>query len=432
MSRAWDRVRDEPTAERVWSAALRPVAHEMASRSAELAERVVARLAAEGHERAESQYIAGFPDSISDVIRQFAESIDDGSDPRGVETPESAVAVGRARIQHGVPLAYIMRTFRLSQDVLWAWIFERITDAELGAADQAVAVELATGWLFAYIDSALVRSEQIYEREREAWLRSAAATRTNAVDDVLTERERDPQRAATKLRYDINREHLAVSIWAESEPTDSDAQEVLTEACAAVANAVAAETMLSHPMGSLAMTAWLSRRDRFDAADLDADTVLRTAKLPAPVRIAMGEPAWGLAGFRSSYLQAGRARRVTELAGARGRPVTRYRDVALAALASADPDQASEFVLRVLGPLAADDETTYRVAMTLAVYLQENRSPARAARRLTVHPNTVTYRINQAEAILGRSVDCDAAEVSVALALLPLLPGMSRRIQQPR
>ena len=76
---------------------------------------------------------------------------------------------------------------------------------------------------------------------------------------------------------------------------------------------------------------------------------------------------------------------------------------------------------------AADDETTYRVAMTLAVYLQENRSPARAARRLTVHPNTVTYRINQAEAILGRSVDCDAAEVSVALALLPLLPGMSRR-----
>ena len=66
-------------------------------------------------------------------------------------------------------------------------------------------------------------------------------------------------------------------------------------------------------------------------------------------------------------------------------------------------------MLRVLGPLAADDETTYRVAMTLAAYLQENRSPARAARRLTVHPNTVTYRVNQAESILGRSVDSDAA-----------------------
>jgi DNA-binding PucR family transcriptional regulator len=61
----------------------------------------------------------------------------------------------------------------------------------------------------------------------------------------------------------------------------------------------------------------------------------------------------------------------------------------------------------------------------LAVYLQENRSPARAAQRLTVHPNTVSYRVNQAESILGRSVDTDALEVSVALALLPLLPGLT-------
>ena len=46
---------------------------------------------------------------------------------------------------------------------------------------------------------------------------------------------------------------------------------------------------------------------------------------------------------------------------------------------------------------------------------------------LTVQPTTVTYRVNQAESILGRSVDSDAAEVTVALALLPLLPGLSRQ-----
>ena len=44
-----------------------------------------------------------------------------------------------------------------------------------------------------------------------------------------------------------------------------------------------------------------------------------------------------------------------------------------------------------------------------------------------MHPNTVTYRVNQAESILGRSVDSDAAEVTVALALLPLLPGCPGR-----
>ena len=79
----------------------------------------------------------------------------------------------------------------------------------------------------------------------------------------------------------------------------------------------------------------------------------------------------------------------------------------------------------VLGPLAAPDEDTVRVATTLAVYLQENRSRARTAKRLIVHPNTVSYRVNQAEQILGRSIDTDVLELSVALALLPTLPGLA-------
>jgi DNA-binding PucR family transcriptional regulator len=37
------------------------------------------------------------------------------------------------------------------------------------------------------------------------------------------------------------------------------------------------------------------------------------------------------------------------------------------------------------------------VALTLAVYLEENRSRSRTAERLTVHPNTVSYRVQQAE-----------------------------------
>ena len=426
MALAWERVRDDAAAERLWNATVRPVAREMASGAAELAERIVARLEAEGHQRPESAFI-GFPASVTDVVRQLAEVIDAGADPRAVELPESVVAVGRARIQYGVPLAYVMRTFRLSQDLLWAWLFARITDLGLDAADQAVALELVTSWLFSYVDGALVRSEQIYEREREAWLRSAAAARTSALDDVLAGRERDDQRAATKLRYDVNREHIAVCIWLESPDEDTDTETELAKAVAAVETAVGSETALTHPTGPLALTAWLSRREPFDAAALGTDAILRSSKRPAAVRVAMGEPAWGLAGFRRSHLQAEQARRVAELAGSRSHAVTRYRDVALAALASADPGQATEFVLRVLGPLAADDETTYRVAMTLAAYLQENRSPARAARRLTVHPNTVTYRVNQAESILGRSVDSDAAEVTVALALLPLLPGLSRQ-----
>ncbi|MEB3919870.1 helix-turn-helix domain-containing protein [Mycobacterium ulcerans] len=58
--------------------------------------------------------------------------------------------------------------------------------------------------------------------------------------------------------------------------------------------------------------------------------------------------------------------------------------------------------------------------------MAENRSRTRAVKRLNVHPNTVSYRVNQAEAILGRAVDADVLELSVALALLPVLPGLAQ------
>lgn len=429
MDAEWGPVRDDAAAQHVWQTVLRPIAAEMSARSVELADQVIERIRVEQpHLLPDAQFAEGQPAGIESSIRQLAQTIQDGTDPRGLDLPEETIALGRARVQQRVPLAYLIRSYRLAQDTIWEWLFGHITRSASDATEQAAALRLATGWLFAYIDSALARTEQIYEGEREAWLRSAAAARTSAIDDVVSERERDAQRAAKKLRYDLSRNHIGVAVWLASAPEDGDAQQILAAACGLLSSAVSAETTLTQPVGPLSMSGWLSRRDPFDPASLEAAAVLRSAGLPAGVRLAFGEPAWGLKGFRRSYLEAGQARRVAALSRSRGAVLTRYRDVAVAALASVDHGQAAAFVARVLGPLADDDESTYRVAMTLAVYLQENRSPARAAQRLTVHPNTVSYRVNQAESILGRSVDSDAFEVSVALALLPLLPGLSANL----
>lgn len=426
MEPEWGPVRDDAAAQRIWQTVLRPIAAEMSASSAELADRVIDRIRVEQpHLLPDAQFAEGQPAGIESSIRQLAQTIQEGTDPHGLALPAETIALGRARVQQRVPLAYLIRSYRLAQDTLWEWLFGRITVSASSAAEQAAALRLATGWLFAYIDSALARTESIYEGEREAWLRTAAAARTSAIDDVVNQRERDAQRAAKKLRYDLNRHHIGVSLWLDSAPEDVDPQQILTDVCGRLANAVAADTTLTQPVGPLSMSGWLSKRDPFDPASLEASAVLRSARLPAGVRLAFGEPAWGLKGFRGSYLEAGQGRRVAALSRARADVLTRYRDVAVAALASVDHDQAAAFVTRVLGPLADDDEATYRVAMTLAMYLQENRSPARAAQRLTVHPNTVSYRVNQAESILGRSVDTDAFEVSVALALLPLLKGLS-------
>ncbi len=425
MDPEWAPIRDDAAAQQVWQSVLRPIAAELVEQSPQLAEDVLERIRVEQPQlMPEAQFAEGQQAGIESSIRQFARSVADGTDPRGLELPVEAVALGRARVQQRVPLAFLIRSFRLAQDTVWEWLFGRITSSASDAAQQAAALQLVTSWLFAYIDSSLALTEEIYEGEREAWLRSAAASRTTAIDDVLSERERDAQRAAKKLRYDLNRHHVCVAVWLAAAPDAGDVQQVLASAGTALSRAVAAESTLHQPVGPLSMSVWLSRRETFDPALLDAGTLTRTAGLPAGARVAVSDPGFGLKGFRDSYIQAGHARRVATLSRSRAAVVTRYRDVALAALASVDADQAVAFVHRVLGPLAEDDEATYRVAMTLAVYLQENRSPARAAQRLTVHPNTVSYRVNQAETILGRDVDDDALEVSMALALLPLLPGL--------
>lgn len=433
MELAWEPLL-EPDAEKVWEQLLRPIAAELRLCAGELAERAVARV------QTEMPVLFPDPQSVTENrvsteagIRQLADIIDVAGDPRAVELPAPTLAIARIGVQRQIPLASLMRFYRVTQELLWQWMWDRITAAAADQTQQAAALRLATKFMFGYVDAALNRAEQVYEAEREIWLRNTAAVRTDAIDDILMRRERDHQRASKRLRYDVNRHHVGAVAWVDSVPADRDAQRSLTEALTLLAREMGGETTLIHPAGSLVAFGWLSRQSDFAAVDFGAGTTVRRPELSDGVQVSIGEPGHGLKGFRRSHIQAEQARRVASLAGKHAAPLTRYRDVAVAALASCDAEHAASFVQRVLGPLAADDEATYRVATTLSVYLQENRSRARAARRLTVHPNTISYRVDQAQAILGRSIDTDSLDLAVALVLLPTLPGLirERRIGEP-
>jgi DNA-binding PucR family transcriptional regulator len=78
---------------------------------------------------------------------------------------------------------------------------------------------------------------------------------------------------------------------------------------------------------------------------------------------------------------------------------------------------ARRFVSAELGPLAGGDESTARLAETLAVYLEERSSPKRAATRLGVHENTISNRIRTAQTLLERPIDERVPELLVALRL---------------
>ena len=422
MEVEWPPVR-EPDAQRVWREVLQPAAAQMRASAAELAERTVSRVRAEVPEMfPDAQIVEEALASTEESLRQLAQIIEVAADPTQAELPPSTLAVFRSAVWRHAPLTDFMRFYRLAQDEVWQWLFARITAASRDAVDLATALQLTTGWLFAFVDRAMTRATQAYEVERETWMRGAAAARAAAIEDILGDRERDGQAASKRLRYDLTRHHIGVIAWVDHVPDKGDALSILSASVAEIARSVAAETSITHPSGSLAVAAWLSGRRAFATDGMDVfEAGARTLRLPKGVSIAVGEPGYDLKGFRRTYIEADHARRVASLVAPQGGPITLYRNVAVAALCTADSDHASAFVSGILGPLAANDEVTFRLATTLATYLRENRSRTRAAEHLRVHPNTVSYRVRQAEELLGRDVSGDSLDLQVALTLLPAL-----------
>jgi DNA-binding PucR family transcriptional regulator len=353
------------------------------------------------------QQVASATASIRDIARLLAAA----QDPTSASLPAESVLVGQAAARRQIGVTPLVRTYRLGHELLVRWMLDGLKTVD-SVEDVLTAVGLFTQWSYAYIDTASSRAEELYEAERDAWIRSANFARAEAVADIVAGTERDLERASSRLRYDVRRHHLAVVAW--SDTADPDAQVELARVLNPLAALLATGPPLMIPDGPTTVSAWFSRSTGFGKAE-----DLASLALPPSIRLAVGGPASGLAGFRRARLDAAEAHRVAVQIGAPGGSVTRYDDVALVALASQDPERAAVFVRRVLGDLAAPEETAARAAETLAAYLAHNRSRKHAAAVLHVHANTVIYRVRQAEQLLGRAVDADDLELRVALALLP-------------
>jgi len=244
-------------------------------------------------------------------------------------------------------------------------------------------------------------------------VRSAAALRAETVQALLAGGRVDPVLAARRLRYELDRHHVAYVVW--SDDVEGGDQYGLLESAA---SQLATDAHLGPPLvvhlGGQLVFAWAGSR---------TPITMSVGRLAESIRVALGSPGSGVEGFRASHREAVQARRVAQLSGRRPGSVTRYEDVALVAVASADLDLSREFVARELGSLAEQDDDTVRLAATLRVYLEEQASPRRTAQRLGVHENTVKNRVRSIRELLGRPPEERVAEILVALRLARLTRG---------
>jgi sugar diacid utilization regulator len=141
--------------------------------------------------------------------------------------------------------------------------------------------------------------------------------------------------------------------------------------------------------------------------------------------IAIGRVSDDPSQFRGSYREALRALRYNRLNGDRSQVIA-YEALGTARLIleSGDRGQLTRVAQEALGPVIEyDHKHGTELVKTLVTYLKEGQKPAATAKRLFVHVNTLNYRLQRIEELLGGPLsDWDRwLDVQLALKILEVL-----------
>jgi purine catabolism regulator len=193
-----------------------------------------------------------------------------------------------------------------------------------------------------------------------------------------------------------------------------------TWACRRVANAarsVLGDTAIvwERSAGAAALTS--STELRRDAAALQAEAVRRLPE--AVVSVGVGRIQSDPLALRTSYSEALRSLEVARRAGHQG-AVSLFADLGLdRLLMSCPPNELEAFHASTLGPMLSyeRDHPDTGLSHTLTAFLNADRNVAETARVLFVHYNTVKYRLDRLERLLGAFVDQPERCLSLELAL---------------
>jgi DNA-binding PucR family transcriptional regulator len=356
--------------------------------------------------------------SVTANVATILDLFEAGADNTQLEAPAAAVEYARRLAQRGVAISGLLRAYRLGQAAFQQRMIRGVAEQST-ATDVVVeaAMELAAT-TFNYIDRISEQVVVAYQTERDRWLRNRGAVRSARVMSLLAEGEVSIGEAEKALAYPLRQTHRGLVVWVEA---GSEAMDRLSR--------------LERVVGRLAEHYRCERAPLVIAPD---DSTV-WAWLPVPSKpppsgqgtpftadenawVAVGDPAAGVAGFRLTHRQARQAQIVAMAADARHRTrVTESAQAGLVALMCADLDAVRAWVHHALGALAVDDDANARLRETVRSFLSAGGSYTAAAQELTLHKNTVQYRIRKAEDTRGRPLSDGRLDVEVALLAEHLL-----------
>jgi DNA-binding PucR family transcriptional regulator len=337
-----------------------------------------------------------------------------------VQAPSAALEQARRIAQQGLPVSVLVRIYRLGQRSFTRLALSELQRIDVSPNTRVKIVERITETLFAYVDWMSQQVVEVYEEERERWLETQNSMRALRVREVLAGRQSvDIDSAITAIRYPLRWHHVALLVWYPGASGQGDelarTQRFVRELGEAV-RAGAAPLLIAADRST--GWAWLSFQVAPDDGIAAAIREFSLHHRDSP-SVAIGSPAVGIEGFRRSHVQAVAIRSVV-LARKRAEPtVVADSDpgLAAAALVGRSIEDVRTWVAEVLGRLAADTDSDARLRETFRVFLNAGASYTLAAEQLTLHFNTVKYRVGRALARRGRPITDDRFDVELALLL---------------
>lgn len=292
-----------------------------------------------------------------------------------------------------------------------------ICSAQDGDESARIAMKQISHDLYRGLRSLSAKLAQRFEAERGRWLSTRSAVKHETVLAVLAgEAVVDIDRASSRLGYDLGAEHIALIAW-RVDPPERSSEAALSSVAGQLLHDLGCRGVLVLPVDGDRVWAWgrITTEDRPEVSGLS---------VREGVRAAIGLPARGISGFRSSHLQALEAERIARSFAGTEVSVFDFEDLELFGLLSLRPAALAAFVERELGALARRAPSEQLLRETLICYLENDRSLSAVASRLHIAKNTVLHRVRRSEQLRGRAVQENRLRLFVALHVCEILDAM--------
>lgn len=374
------------------------------ARSAEIEDTVYNRVRrmADPVERDDPEYRAYLRATVAEAIDYALLGIERGEDWEG-PIPEAAMVQARRAARTGVKLDAVLRRYAAGDRLVGEFVVEEASQLPNEAIRPLVRAQGP------HVDRMMAAVATEYMEELERIRRSPAQRVAERVQRLLAA---DSPTDAAGLDYELDAWHLGLVVT-------SSRSDVAARTLSAGLN----RQLLVVPQGNDSAWAWLGGRQRTMVDEVER---YLGAGVLGDVTVAVGEPRWGLEGWRLTHHEARAAQQVVMR---RPRPLTQASDVILLAAVLRDEMLAQSLRETYLAPLDSGD-SGLGLRETLRAYFDAGFNAATAAAALGVDRHTVQRRLRKVEEALGRLLHSCHAELEVALVLEELdkdmaLPNLS-------